>query len=126
MSGAFSIPILPARDLVATRAFYERMGFEAGYFAPGERGYLILARGGLRMHFFQHAELDPFANYAGCYWRVKDADALHAELARLALPARSIPRLEPPGDKPWGLREFALVDPDGNLVRVGHVSTSGR
>jgi hypothetical protein len=24
-------------------------------------------------------------------------------------------------DKPWGLREFALVDPDGNLVRIGQV-----
>jgi len=22
-------------------------------------------------------------------------------------------------DKPWGLREFAVVDPDGNLLRVG-------
>jgi hypothetical protein len=24
-------------------------------------------------------------------------------------------------DKPWGLREFALVDPEGNLVRIGQV-----
>jgi hypothetical protein len=24
-------------------------------------------------------------------------------------------------DKPWGLREFALVDPDGNLIRVGQI-----
>jgi hypothetical protein len=23
-------------------------------------------------------------------------------------------------DKPWGMREFALVDPNGNLIRVGH------
>jgi hypothetical protein len=26
-------------------------------------------------------------------------------------------------DKPWGLREFALVDPDGNLLRIGQVIT---
>jgi hypothetical protein len=24
-------------------------------------------------------------------------------------------------DKPWGLREFAVVDPDGNLLRIGQV-----
>jgi hypothetical protein len=22
-------------------------------------------------------------------------------------------------DKPWGLREFAILDPDGNLLRIG-------
>jgi hypothetical protein len=24
-------------------------------------------------------------------------------------------------DKPWGLREFAVVDLDGNLLRIGEV-----
>jgi hypothetical protein len=24
-------------------------------------------------------------------------------------------------DKPWGLREFAVVDPDGNLIRIGQI-----
>ena len=24
-------------------------------------------------------------------------------------------------DKPWGLREFAILDPDGNLLRIGQV-----
>jgi len=22
-------------------------------------------------------------------------------------------------DKPWGMREFAIVDADGNLIRIG-------
>jgi uncharacterized glyoxalase superfamily protein PhnB len=25
----------------------------------------------------------------------------------------------PPEDKPWGMREFAVVDPDGSLLRIG-------
>jgi len=29
------------------------------------------------------------------------------------------PRVTAPDDKPWGMREFALSDPNGNLVRVG-------
>jgi hypothetical protein len=24
-------------------------------------------------------------------------------------------------NKPWGLREFAIVDPDGNLLRIGQI-----
>jgi len=24
-------------------------------------------------------------------------------------------------DKPWGLREFALLDIDGNLIRIGEI-----
>lgn len=24
-------------------------------------------------------------------------------------------------DEPWGLREFAVVDPDGSLLRIGQV-----
>ena len=36
------------------------------------------------------------------------------------LPSDGIPRLTAPVDQPWGLREFTLVDPSGNLVRVGH------
>jgi len=24
-------------------------------------------------------------------------------------------------DKPWGLREFAVIDLDGNLVRIGQI-----
>ena len=30
-----------------------------------------------------------------------------------------IPRITALEDQPWGMREFALVDPDGNLLRVG-------
>jgi uncharacterized glyoxalase superfamily protein PhnB len=25
----------------------------------------------------------------------------------------------PPGDKPWGMREMQVADPDGNVIRFG-------
>jgi hypothetical protein len=46
-------------------------------------------------------------------------DGLHTECARLGLPTGGIPRLTPVEAKPWGTREFALVDPNGTLVRIG-------
>lgn len=116
-----AIPILPAIDLEATRAFFQNLGFAAGYFDPAESGgYLIITRGTLELHFFPHPRLGSVENYAGCYWRVDDADALHGEYARLQLPTVGAPSLSAIEDKPWGMREFVLVDPNSNLVRVGH------
>jgi hypothetical protein len=64
--------------------------------------------------------LTPNENETSCYWRVRDADRFYQEFARLNLPSEGIPRLTAPVDQPWGMREFTLVDPSGNLVRVGH------
>ena len=114
-----AIPILPSRNLVETRAFYEALGFTVAGWWPEFGGYASMVRGDLTMHFFAFKDLSPHENYAQCYWRVKDADALHAEYAALGLPASGVPRLDAVESKPWGMREFAIVDPSGNLVRVG-------
>jgi catechol 2,3-dioxygenase-like lactoylglutathione lyase family enzyme len=111
--GAF--PILPARDLAATRVFYEHLGFTALGWWPDEfGGYAILARHEIEMHFFRVPELDPLRSYAQCYWRVADVDALYGEVVRAGVPTGT-----PPEDKPWGMREFALSDPNGTLLRLG-------
>lgn len=111
-----STPNLPSRDFAATAHFYARLGFEETF---RDGGWMILDRGPLRLEFFPHPALDPRANYAGSCLRVADARALYAAFARAGLPAShtAVPRLTPPVDRPWGFREFALVDPDGNLLR---------
>lgn len=115
-----AIPILPARDLAETRKFYESLDFRvAGWWPKEFGGYASLVRGDLTMHFFAYADLSPGENYAQCYWRVKDVDALHAECQAVGLPSAGIPRLDAVENKPWGMREFAIVDPNGNLVRIG-------
>jgi uncharacterized glyoxalase superfamily protein PhnB len=40
-------------------------------------------------------------------------DDWHAELAR-----RGVLVEQPPTDRPWGLREMHLLDPDGNRLRI--------
>ena len=109
-------PTLPSRDLAATSAFYARLGFRELF---RDAGWLIVARGALQLEFFPHPALDPWANYAGCCLRVADAWALHDAFGAAGLPVdpRGIPRLTPTRDQPWGFREFALVDADGNLLR---------
>ncbi len=50
------------------------------------------------------------------YLYVSDADALYAEWAALD---NLEGRLIAPNDRPYGLREFAYIDPDGTAHRVG-------
>jgi uncharacterized glyoxalase superfamily protein PhnB len=45
---------------------------------------------------------------------VDDADGMHQELVALG-----VPNLHPVEEKPWGMKEFALIDPHGNLIRIG-------
>ena len=110
-------PILPAQDVRRTRAFYESLGFKAGYH---DDRYEILRRDNLVVHLEAHQDLRSATNHTSCYWRVSDADALYREFAALGLPEEGSPSLSEPCDEPWGMREFTLKDPSGNLVRIGH------
>ena len=114
-----AIPTLPSRDVNETVTFYRRLGFEGGVHSHGD--YAILTRGSLELHFFTHSDLRPEDSSAGCYLRVLDVDSLYRAFAAAELPRQGIPRVTAPENKPWGLREFALVDADGNLVRIGQI-----
>jgi len=115
-----AIPILPCRSVSATTAFYRGLGFEGGAHAF-DPNYAIFTCGTIELHFFAHAGLDPDASWAGCYLRVQDVQSWYDASLASALPSSGRPRFYPLEDKPWGLREFAIVDLDGNLVRIGQV-----
>ena len=114
-----AIPTLPSRDVNATVTFYRRLGFEGGVHSHGD--YAILTRGSLELHFFTHGDLRPEESSAGCYLRVIDVDSIYRAFAAAGLPRQGIPRMDELRDKPWGLREFAIVDADGNLLRIGQI-----
>jgi catechol 2,3-dioxygenase-like lactoylglutathione lyase family enzyme len=115
-----AIPTLPCRSVSATVAFYKRLGFEGGAH-DSNREYAILRRGAVELHFFTHKGLLPAESSAGCYIRVLDVQSIYRSFSSSQLPRTGIPRMETLEDKPWGLREFAVVDPDGNLLRIGQV-----
>jgi len=117
-----AVPILPSRDLGETLAFYERLGFEdRGSGSWQDWNYLIIGRGGIELHFYLDPDIDPLMTAANCYLRVHDADALYAEWNMIGVPSDPATgsRLQPPVDTEYGLRELALVDPSGNLLRAG-------
>ena len=115
-----AIPILPCRSVPATVAFYGRLGFEGSAHAFNS-DYAILRRGAVELHFFTHQGLIPGESSAGCYIRVLDVESIYRSFSSSQLPKTGIPRMDALEDKPWGLREFAVVDPDGNRLRIGQV-----
>ena len=113
-----TIPQLPSSNFDETANFYERLGFREGARWPGE--YLILLRDadGIELHFWS-GRVDPLKNDSSCYVRFDKADearSLHTEWAAAGLPADGLRDLV---ETDYGLLEFALVDPDANLIRVG-------
>jgi catechol 2,3-dioxygenase-like lactoylglutathione lyase family enzyme len=112
--------ILPCNDLDASEAFYNRLGFsrpDAERPAPGEDdSYRILSDGqGGALHLTQAVEdwLVPGRNPFGVYLYTEEVDRLAAAFKGELLGK------DGPSDKPWGMYEFALSDPDETLVRVG-------
>lgn len=124
-----AIPNLPARDLDATAAMFARVGVSETHRYDG---YSILERADVELHYYAKADLDPATTAGMAYIRVTDVDSLYAEvldagfevLAPDVLGERwdrgaSLERISALEDKPWGLREFALLDVDNNLLRIG-------
>jgi catechol 2,3-dioxygenase-like lactoylglutathione lyase family enzyme len=124
----FAVPIMPSKDLDATLAFYERLGFVNAGAAPSEWNYLIIRRGGVQLHFYGDPEVDPLATASSCYVFTDDADVLYEAWNATGVPTDPTTgsRLQGPVDTDYGMREFALIDPSGNLIRVGSPPFTGR
>lgn len=107
------VALLAALDFDATIAFYRQLDFTL---VSRHHDYLLLRHGdsGPELHFWL-TEDRAIAEATGCYVRCADADAL-SERWRAQAPQARITR---PEDKPWGMREFYVFDPSGNLLRVG-------
>jgi hypothetical protein len=107
-------PVIPVLDLDAALDRYRRLGFDVEPYTGGER-YGFVERGEISFHLIEWGEHDPARTAAQVYIYVSDADALYAEWVAAGVEGR----LSDPRDTKYGLREFAFVDADGTLHRVG-------
>ena len=109
---AFAVPLLPARDVDATLAFFESvLGFRRA-FARGEpTSQAGMKLDGAEIQFFRCDDAAVLAR-SGCRMRVDGIDALYARCLNRGVvhPDR---KLE---EKSWGDREFSMLDPDGVVV----------
>jgi len=109
-------PKLPMRNKAVTKEFYlNRLGFSEFGSADFEE-YLMVQKDKIQIHFFEFKSLDPKENYGQVYIRTNQIEKYYQSiLDRKA-------RIHPSGQlqiKPWGQREFSLLDPDNNLLTFG-------
>lgn len=109
-------PKLPMRDKDSTKAFYiDMLGFKA-FGNTDYEGYLMLEKDHIQIHFFEFKELDPKENYGQVYIRTNNIDNLYQSLLNNNTPIHPNGPLE---TKPWGQKEFSVLDPDNNLLTFG-------
>ncbi|MBJ2176341.1 VOC family protein [Aureibaculum sp. A20] len=109
-------PKLPMRDKNVTRDFYtHKLGFKIVGTADFEE-YLMLEKDQIQIHFFLFKELNPKENYGQVYIRTDDIDRLYHSILD------SKTTIHPNGPleiKPWGQKEFSVLDHDHNLLTFG-------
>lgn len=107
-----SNPVLAAMNIPKLVAFYEeKLGFERGWC---DEGYGIVKRDEIAIHFW-HCDNKIFPENTSCYVFVDAIEQLYEEYQATGV-------IHPNGkleDKPWGVREFAILDLYGNLIRFG-------
>jgi catechol 2,3-dioxygenase-like lactoylglutathione lyase family enzyme len=108
------IPKLPMRDKVASKQFYiQGLGFSE----MGDYGdYLLFKKEAIELHLFEFKGLNPFENDGQVYIRTTEIEALYQDLIDRKIPIHPNGPLE---NKPWGQKEFSLLDPDNNLLTFG-------
>lgn len=103
-------PVLASLDILQTVDFYvQRLGATAVHADQGVYG--IVALGGVHIHFWACSDRR-IAEATGCRIAVGGVDALFARCTRQGIVHPNAPL----HDTPWGTREFAVLDGDGNLI----------
>lgn len=113
-----AVPEIPVSDLQKALAYYENnLGFTIDW--GGEEGGIAgISKGQCRMFLTDAAFRAHYLNGGPVLvWLNLDSKEQVNELYRL-WSASQTKIVSPPESKPWGLHEFTVADPDGNLFRI--------
>jgi uncharacterized glyoxalase superfamily protein PhnB len=110
--------VLAVKSLeIAGNYFRDKLGFELEFTAPG---WEFLSFGEFKLMIGEctdevsATETGNHSYFAHCL--VENVDDVYAELR-----ARGAKFTQPVGDKPWGVREFSVVTPDGHRITYGQM-----
>lgn len=107
-----AVPILASLNADETIAFYtQKLGFT---FHSDWEGYLIFSRDDIQIHLWPTSDEEVPKN-TGCYVNVTNVDQLYEAFLPLGI-------VHPNGqleDKPWEMRQFSILDNNGNIIHFG-------
>ncbi len=113
------IPILGVSDVGASIDHYVNvLGFGKGFVWPPDKPkkhFASVGRGSVTIFFDSN---EPRVPGVRMWISVDDVDQLHAEFVE-----RGANIKETPANRPWGMREISVVDPDGNILRFASANT---
>ncbi len=109
-------PKLPMRNKAVTKDYYvNKLGFEV-FGNKDFDGYLMILKDRIQIHFFEYKELNPKVNYGQIYIRTNAIDTLYKSFLEKKITIHPAGHLQ---IKPWGQKEFSILDPDNNLITFG-------
>jgi hypothetical protein len=103
-----AIPKLPAMSIARGIEFYATLGFAQVVAYPD---YGVVERDDIQIHLWRCSDPE-IAHVSGCRIIVEGLAELYAHYSPLSV-------IHPNGaleTKPWGWREFSVLDADGNLL----------
>ena len=106
---------VPARDFAQAKRFYEDIGFTIAWSSED----LAYVRCDDAAFLLQNFYVEEHAGNFMMSMLVEDVDGWWDRVQGLDLAAKYGTRFEAPSDKPWGMRDFVLIDPTGVLWRIG-------
>jgi len=109
-------PKLPMRNKAITKDYFlNQLGFiELGSTDYPE--YLMVQKDNIEIHFFLFKALNPKENYGQVYIRTDAIEALYQSYIDNGVAIHPNGKLE---TRPWGQKEFSILDPDTNLLTFG-------
>ncbi len=113
------VPVLPSVDVPKAAEFYrDVLGFEI--LALTEEPYAVIRRGEVSLHLWQ-TEDPGLPSHCGCRIRVSGIQNLFEKLRPLGIVHPNLPLTK----QPWNAWEFAIGDPDGNLITFVELVADG-
>lgn len=109
---------VPSRDFALSKRFYQDLGFDLAWSSED----LACLRQGNASFLLQNIYVSEHAGNFMMHLLVEDVEAWWRHVQAQGLAAKYGVRVEPPADRPWGLRDFVIVDPTGVLWRIGQDS----
>lgn len=108
--------VLAVNDLAISKRFYvEKLGFAEDLNVDG---WAFLSRGACKLRLGHCPDAKPMTQAQDHSWfaylHVRDAAGFYAEVG-----ANGVEIWHRLADKPWGMREFAIVTPDGHRIVFG-------
>jgi len=104
---------VPAKDFALSKRFYQDLGFEIDWSSDD----LAYVRHGNASFLLQNFK-EPPDNFM-MHLLAEDVEAWWSHVQSVGLAAKYGVNVEPPADRPWGIRDFVVVDPSYVLWRIG-------